>query len=430
MKVWQGPQIPPTEPHGLELVLNERGQGPRTVSVTDGEASLYVCGITPYDATHMGHANTYVFMDLLVRFWLAAGHRVNYVQNVTDVDDPLLERATATGVDWRELAREQTELFHGDMRQLRVVAPTGYVGAVESIPLVVEAVERLVAADHAYPLTTPDGHIDYYADLGADGEFAAGQALAGENLEALFSGHGGNPDLEGKRGRLDPLLWRAKREGEPWWEGASLGEGRPGWHIECASICARYVGASVTVLGGGTDLYFPHHEMSCSHQRMAYGSNRPASHRVNTAMVSYQGEKMSKSLGNLVKVSELVAAGEDPAAIRLAILSNHYRQDWEWYPSILEAATSRLTAWQRAARASTALGSGDGGEYVDGGEYGQNGEALESGRAWVGRIAGALANDLDSPAALRVVDQWASAGAPGAGTVIPAIDALLGVKLA
>ena len=362
---------------------------------------LYVCGITPYDATHLGHAATYVGYDLLVRAWLDAGADVRYVQNVTDVDDPLLERATATGTDWRELATEQTDLFRSDMESRRGVPPTEYGGAVESIPLVVDAVAKMLASGAAYRVPTPDaldpGSVgDVYADLSADPAFGSVSGMSRAEMLVVFGERGGDPERAGKRDALDPLLWRVAREGEPAWDGDDLGRGRPGWHIECACIAASHLGLPVDVQGGGSDLVFPHHEMSESHLRVLTG--RPGAVRLHAhgGMVAYEGEKMSKSLGNLVLVSRLVAAGEDPAAVRLALLAGHYSADREYSDDTLAAAKERLATWRAALEAVPFSGGPDERAVLDG-------------------VRAAVRDDLDSPRALGVVDAWARAVLDGAG---------------
>ncbi len=227
------------------------------VAAAGEDATLYVCGITPYDATHIGHAATYVAFDLLVRAWTDAGHRVRYASNVTDVDDPLLERAAATGVDWRALAVEQTALFAEDMTALGVVPPDVYEGAVETIPAVVDAVTQLLDAGLAYrvpvepaPGGTDPGLGDVYADLSADRAFGSVSRLARDVMEHLFAERGGDPDREGKKDALDPLLWRRERPGEPAWDGGALGTGRPGWHVECAVISRDGLGLPFDVQGG------------------------------------------------------------------------------------------------------------------------------------------------------------------------------------
>jgi L-cysteine:1D-myo-inositol 2-amino-2-deoxy-alpha-D-glucopyranoside ligase len=391
----------------------------------DGRQSMYVCGITPYDATHMGHAASYVAFDLLNRAWRDGGQQVSYVQNVTDVDDPLLERATLTGVDWRELAESQIELFRTDMGALNVLPPDHYIGAVEAMPLIVPAIERLLHQGLAYRVNgtpgEPDG--DVYYDVEAAGKHAvdvdawtlgAVSGLPEPEMLELFAERGGDPGRAGKRQALDPLLWRVARDGEPSWPGGELGEGRPGWHIECTVIAQEYLPAPFTVQGGGSDLVFPHHEMGAGHAYSLSGVPL-AKHFAHAGMVGLDGEKMSKSKGNLVLVSKLRAAGEEPAAIRLAILAHHYRSDWSWTEEGFTDAKQRLGRW-RSALAATPADSAD--------------PLLQDMRS-------ALANDLDAPAALAAVDRWADQALAGHGDpstadqalVRDAVDALLGVAL-
>ncbi|MGX1161001.1 L-cysteine:1D-myo-inositol 2-amino-2-deoxy-alpha-D-glucopyranoside ligase [Arthrobacter sp. SLBN-100] len=391
----------------------------------DGRPSMYVCGITPYDATHMGHAASYVAFDLLNRAWRDAGHEVSYVQNVTDVDDPLLERATATGVDWQDLAASQIELFQTDMEALNVLAPDHYVGAVESIPLIVPEVERLVSLGLAYKVQgsngEPDG--DIYYDVEAAGKQSVSpdawtlgsvSGLAESEMLELFAERGGDPGRSGKRQALDPLLWRVAREGEPSWPGGSLGAGRPGWHIECTVIAQKYLPSPFTVQGGGSDLIFPHHEMGAGHAYSLAGVPL-AKHYAHAGMVGLDGEKMSKSKGNLVLVSKLRAAGEDPAAVRLAILAHHYRSDWSWTDEGFEAAKADLAAWRQAL------------DHAPAG----------SASALIAEMRAALAADLNAPAAVAAVTRWAgqanSAGTPASREdqvlVRDAVDALLGIRL-
>lgn len=374
------------------------------------QIGLYVCGITPYDATHLGHAHTYVVFDHLVRLLRALGHQVRYVQNVTDVDDPLLERAAATGVDWRELAAEQIALYFADMEALRVIPPDAYVGVVESIPLVVDAVTRLVEAGAAYRLADIP---DVYAAV-EDEVFRRTLPVPDSAAVALFGERGGDPDRPGKRAPLDPLVWRAERPGEPSWDGGVLGRGRPGWHIECAAIAAAHLGGAPTITGGGADLTFPHHHMSASHLR-ALGQGECLL-TMPVGMVSLDGHKMSKSRGNLEFVSRLRNSGADPAAIRLALAAHHWRTAWEWHPAELQEATARLAQW-RAAAAHCASPAPTGCSTL------------------ASRLAAALAADLDTPAALAVVDDWAERvlaadeAARADAHALDAVDALLGIYL-
>jgi L-cysteine:1D-myo-inositol 2-amino-2-deoxy-alpha-D-glucopyranoside ligase len=373
----------------------------------DVVASLYVCGITPYDATHLGHANTYLAFDTLVRLWLDGGFEVRYVQNVTDIDDPLLERATATGVDWRELAAEQVDLFRGDMESLRVVPPTDYVAVTDVITPVADAVSRLLDAGTAYRLD--DGSNDIYFDSAAAASpvWSLGDesGLDRATMLALSAQRGGDPDRAGKRDALDVLLWRGERDGEPSWS-SPVGRGRPGWHIECSAIAELYAPLPLTVQGGGSDLLFPHHEFSAGHTAALTGAPlaRLFSH---AGMVAYDGEKMSKSLGNLVLVSRLTAEGTDPRAIRLALLARHYRVDWEWTRGQLTEARCRLATWETWAAESTDA----------------------TGSTLLDALRGALVDDLDTPGALAIVDAHIESGARATSVDVEAIDALLGVKL-
>ncbi|UFU04384.1 cysteine--1-D-myo-inosityl 2-amino-2-deoxy-alpha-D-glucopyranoside ligase [Ruania suaedae] len=412
MHSWTSPAVPTLPGRGHTPRLRDTASGALIDPASDGVGSLYVCGITPYDSTHLGHAFTYVAFDTLNRVWRDAGVRVHYAQNITDIDDPLLERAAATGVDWRDLAEDQIELFRSDMATLRVIAPDHYIGVVEAMDLVVEAVETMLAAGAAYRVDQ-----DVYADLAKDSHFGSVSHLDGAAMDELFAERGGDPERAGKRDRLDPLLWRGRREGEPHWDGRSLGPGRPGWHIECGAIAARYLGLPVAVQGGGKDLVFPHHDMGTSHLRFLPGaggapSPEPIRCFVHTGLVGYEGQKMSKSLGNLVFVSRLVAQGLDPRVIRLALLDHAYARSWEFTDDDLASAAARLDRWRNASGSAS---SGSGGPAAT--------DHLE-------RLRLALADDLDTPAALRVVDAWASEqGAGDPGLLADAVDALLGVQL-
>jgi L-cysteine:1D-myo-inositol 2-amino-2-deoxy-alpha-D-glucopyranoside ligase len=343
------------------------------------------------------------------RVWLDQKRQVQYVQNVTDVDDPLLERAAATGEEWTALAEREIALFREDMTALRMLPPAHYIGAVEAIPGIVPLIERLRDAGAAYDL---EG--DVYFSVEADPHFGSVSGLDAATMRALSAERGGDPERPGKKNPLDPLLWRAAREGEPHWDGASLGPGRPGWHIECVAIALDHLGMGFDVQGGGSDLVFPHHEMGASHAQVLTGEFPMARAYAHAGMVGLDGEKMSKSRGNLVLVSGLREAGVDPAAIRLALHAHHYRSDWEWTDAVLSEAGDRLARWRSAVSRPDGLPA----------------EAL------VEEVRAALADDLDTPAALAAVDRWAERqlaeggtdpGAPG--LVTRAVNALLGVAL-
>ncbi|HEX5907098.1 MAG TPA: cysteine--1-D-myo-inosityl 2-amino-2-deoxy-alpha-D-glucopyranoside ligase [Propionibacteriaceae bacterium] len=376
-----------------------------------GTARMYVCGITPYDATHIGHANTYIAFDLLHRVWHDRGLEVNYVQNVTDIDDPLLERAAESGIDWAELAEQETQLFREDMAALNVMPPQHYVGAVESMPLIVDLIDQLRRRQAVYPVDDSEFEDLYFAQA-SDSEFGSLAHLSEDEAIAIFAERGGDPDRLGKKAPLDCLVWRHARAGEPRWE-SMLGAGRPGWHIECTAIALDRLGAGFDVQAGGSDLIFPHHEMCAAQGRVA--TDQPfATAYVHSGMVGLNGEKMSKSKGNLVFVSALRASGVDPMAIRLALLAHHYREDWDWTDEMLGSAQHRLNRWREAVRLDAGLNAD---------------EVLVQVRA-------ALANDLDAPTALAAVDAWAGASVAidsddveAPALVARACEALLGVTL-
>lgn len=374
---------------------------------------MYVCGITPYDATHMGHAATYLGFDLLNRAWRNAGKQVTFVENVTDIDDPLLERAQKVNVDWRELAERETQLFREDMAALRVLAPDHFVGAVESIPLVQDLVAELDKAAAVYKVDE-----DYYFRVRRDELFGKVSGFSDEEMRTLFAERGGDPERAGKEDPLDCVVWRSERPDEPSWPSA-LGQGRPGWHIECTAIALQHLGMNFDVQGGGVDLVFPHHEMCASEAQVARtDEGQFANNYVHAGMVGYDGEKMSKSRGNLVIVSTLRNAEVDPMAIRLALLKHHYRSDWEWFDAEVFDAVDQLALWRKAI----SLGDGAPSAPV------------------VTAVLEALANDLDAPTAIRAIDGWAAQtlgsdaladnSEAGAGARVSAIvDSALGVAL-
>jgi L-cysteine:1D-myo-inositol 2-amino-2-deoxy-alpha-D-glucopyranoside ligase len=414
MQAWSvpaPPELPPAEVWHPFQVFDTAQQRLVDAGPARGTARMYVCGITPYDATHLGHANTYIAFDLLHRTWRDRGLDVNYVQNVTDVDDPLLERAAQVGVDWRELAREQVDLFRDDMAALNVLPPRHYVGAVESIPLIVELIGQLADRGAAYQVADPD-FADLYFAVASDQEFLSLSHLDERAALPVFAERGGDPDRTGKKHALDCLLWRQARPGEPAWDSA-LGSGRPGWHVECTAIALDLLGTGFDVQGGGTDLIFPHHEMCAAEARVATGAPFAKAY-VHSGMVGFDGEKMSKSKGNLVLVSQLREAGADPMAIRLALLGQRYRDDWTWTDDVLTDAAGRLDRWREAVRLPAGLNAD---------------EAITQMRA-------ALATDLDAPTAIAAVDAWAGAStvldaddADAPALVARACDALLGIRL-
>jgi L-cysteine:1D-myo-inositol 2-amino-2-deoxy-alpha-D-glucopyranoside ligase len=412
MQTWQSHPVPRVPGTPRPLRLHDTATGEIRPTAPGQTATMYVCGITPYDATHLGHAATYLSFDLVYRQWLDNGHDVHYVQNVTDVDDPLLERAARDSADWVVLAMRETALFREDMAALRVLPPRDYIGAVEAIPEITEVVAKLLADGIAYRVD--DEHPDIYYNHAATEWFGQVSTMDEKTMLALFAERGGDPNRPGKRHPLDPLLWRASRPNEPSWDG-ELGAGRPGWHVECSVIALNRLGMAFDVQGGGSDLIFPHHEYSAAHAEALTGQHPFARHYVHAGMIGLDGEKMSKSRGNLVFVSRLRGDQIDPMAIRLSLLSGHYRVDRAWTAALLEAGTARLATW----RAAAALPAGPDAEDT------------------VARLRTHLADDLDTPHALMAVDAWANEALTGRGrdTAAPplirdAVDALLGVTLA
>ena len=260
MQSWQAPTVPVLPGSGPQLRLYDTADRQVRPVAAGDTPTMYVCGITPYDATHLGHAATYLTFDLVHRLWLDAGHRVNYVQNITDVDDPLFERAARDGVNWRELADRETALFSEDMRALRVLPPHDYVAATEAIGEVVELVEKMLASGAAYIVDDPS-HPDVYYRADATAQFGYESGYDRDTMLRLFGERGGDPDRPGKSDELDALMWRAQRPDEPSWP-APFGPGRPGWHVECAAIALSRIGTGLDIQGGGSDLIFPHHEFS------------------------------------------------------------------------------------------------------------------------------------------------------------------------
>ena len=407
MRSWPSVAVPrlPLGAGPVVRVFDSASRAHQPVQPAAGSASLYVCGITPYDATHLGHAATYLAFDTLNRVWRDAGLRVQYVQNVTDIDEPLLERAARDGQDWTELAERETQLFREDMTALRVLPPDFYVGAVEAMTEIAALVATLRDRGATYELAG-----DLYFPVAAAADFGAVSGLSRDDMSHLFRARGGDPDRPGKKDPLDALVWLAARPGEPAWD-SPLGRGRPGWHVECAAIALGRLGPTVDVQGGGSDLLFPHHEHSAAEAEAATGCRPFARAYVHAGMVGLDGEKMSKSRGNLVFVSRLRAEGVEPAALRLALLANHYRTDRDWTEAALTQGQRRLAAWTAGVQRS---------------------EGSDAGPLLAG-LREALRTDLDTPAALALVDAWCAAEGdhPDAPALVrQAVDALLGVLLA
>lgn len=372
---------------------------------------MYVCGITPYDATHLGHAATYITFDLINRYLRASGARVDFVQNITDIDDPLFERAKRDNQEWSELATSQIELFRGDMVDLHIIPPKDYISVVEAIPIIIDSISKIKNSAPTYSVDS-----DLYFDVHSDSDFGKRSHLSKEEMMDIFAERGGDPSRVGKRNPLDALLWLHQRPGEPGWD-SPFGKGRPGWHIECSAIAMHYLDDtvdpqySIDIQGGGSDLIFPHHEMSAA-QSKAISGNEFARSYVHAGMIGLDGEKMSKSKGNLLFLSTMVNQGISPMAIRLALISQHYSTDRMWTQSVLDDAVLLLE------KLTVALSR----------------EEVAPTKPIIIAIIKALANNLDTPAALLALSKWSDQTLQGsvggeAGELSRAIDSLLGIAI-
>jgi L-cysteine:1D-myo-inositol 2-amino-2-deoxy-alpha-D-glucopyranoside ligase len=303
--------------------------------------SLYVCGITPYDAAHLGHAFTYVAFDTLVRFLRHRGHQVTYCQNVTDVDDDVLRRARDNGEDYLELGRRETARYLEVMDALNVARPTHFPRATREVPAMLELAGRLVDQGNAY---VARGTV--FFDVTTFPSFGGLSGLDAGDQRTLLAERGGDPTDPRKRHPLDFVVWQRSQPGEPAWD-SPWGRGRPGWHLECSAMARRYLGVTVDLHGGGADLLYPHHESERAQSESA-NHTRFVRRWLHSGMVRHEGEKMSKSLGNLVFPLDLFR-DHPPAAVRLALLAHHWRSAWEFDPDELKQAGERLDAWRRAA---------------------------------------------------------------------------------
>lgn len=424
---WNFPKIAKTSSFSPDLYLYDSVQKKicNTKLNNSDNATIYVCGITPYDATHIGHAATYIAFDLINRQWRDKNLQVTYTQNVTDVDDPLLERAKSLGQDWQNIALEQTQLFRKDMEALRIIPPEHYISVVEAIPLIIKFIQKLQNLKLSYTIKNVKnfGYDTYFSIDAAKENFPSTLGkishLDKQTMLKVFEKRGGDPKRLNKKNPLDPLLWVAQKENEPSWDGKILGKGRPGWHIECAAIAEQFLPQPFTIQGGGSDLTFPHHEMCAMHVESL--SKKPmANFYVHAGMVGLDGQKMSKSVGNLVFVSKLREKNIDPQIIRLTILLHHYRSNWFWFDGLLEKATKHLVLWKKAV---SQIG------------LAYDPETMQT----IQNIRLALSNDLDTPKTIDILDGWAekvllyknfsTETMAESDTVAAAVDSLLGIKL-
>ena len=371
----------------------------------EGEVGIYVCGVTPYDTTHLGHAFTYVFFDTLARYIRYRGDHVTFVENVTDIDDDVLRKSKQLGMAWDELGRQETARFMGDMAALNVTPPDFFPKATQETPMMIEIISALIAKNLAYER---EGNVYFRT---ADVPAAEYGKLVGIHdraaLLALSAERGNFPDDPLKEDPLDFVLWQAAKPGEPTWP-SPWGAGRPGWHIECSAMSLRYLGKQVDIHGGGADLEFPHHPSEIL-QSENYTDVVPfVRFWLHTGMVKLGGEKMSKSLGNLILAANLLKT-YSADAIRLYLLMHHYRTGWEHDPQELEQAAMIAARWQSLV-ADTAVEPAD--------------------PTLVANITAALDNDFDSPTAIARLDQLAGSGQAGAAQTVREIGSgVLGLRL-
>ena len=406
MNSWPKFYLPPLEGYqfpDLKIIDSSKG----LTGLNSGSTfSMYVCGITPYDATHLGHAATYLAFDLINRYQVQSSKSVSFVENITDIDDPLLERAKRDGKEWQQLADSQIDLFTSDMSALRILPPDHFIKVTDSFDLIEKFMMRLNESGYLYIL---DG--DYYFSVT---DFLTDLPMSIEQASEIFAERGGDPQRAGKKHPLDPVIWLSNREGEPGWS-SSFGFGRPGWHVECTAIACHFIENEsdpiIDLQGGGSDLIFPHHYMCAQIVRAAYGRNF-AGNYVHTGMIGLDGEKMSKSKGNLVFVSELINKGIDPMVIRWALLSGHYQSDRQWSSELLNFASLNVEKVRTALSRTEVAASND---------------LIQS-------IIFDLANNLDTPSSLDRLLSWADksekeGNVNQSGEVSRAIDALLGLTL-
>ena len=407
MNSWPQIFLPPLDDYvfpQLNLLDSNRGL---VKASTSQNFSIYVCGITPYDSTHLGHAATYLAFDLINRYQMLAKHQVDFIENVTDIDDPLLERAKRDNQDWQTLAQEQIDLFKSDMSALRVIPPKKLVKVTESFDLIEKFITQLSDRGFLYKIEE-----DYYFSVG---DFLEDLPMTVDQAKIIFQQRGGDPDRIGKKHPLDPVIWLANQEGDPGWP-SKFGYGRPGWHVECTAIACNHLNNSnsdpiIDLQGGGSDLLFPHHYMSAKIVQAAYGREF-SSLFIHAGMIGLDGEKMSKSKGNLVFVSKLLENQVDPMVIRWALLSDHYQSDRQWSDDLLRKAESEVELL-RTALSRTEVADTD---------------------QLVKDLISDIANNLDTPTALNRLVSWAIASQKDgsfnkSGQVSRAVDSLLGLAL-
>ena len=313
------------------LMFDSKTHQNNPIGQANKKVQIYVCGITPYDSAHLGHAFTYLSFDLVIRTLNFIGRRTNYVQNITDIDDPLFERARQSGSNWQSIVESQLDVYRSDMSALNILPPDHFVGVMENMELIISRIGQTISNDLSYQIGT-----EWYFKTDPAKLSKLVESTPNNELLLVAKERGCDTDRQGKINALDPIIWKASKEDEPNWK-EEFGTGRPGWHIQCISLANKYAELPLDIQGGGKDLIFPHHSMS-EEQNSALGFGELALNYCHVGMVSYQGSKMSKSKGNLVFVHQLIAEGISPMVIRLALMMHHWRLDWEYKNELIDDA--------------------------------------------------------------------------------------------
>jgi L-cysteine:1D-myo-inositol 2-amino-2-deoxy-alpha-D-glucopyranoside ligase len=310
-------------------MFDSKSQQNNEIGRNGKKVQIYVCGITPYDSAHLGHAFTYLTFDLVIRALNFIGRETNYVQNITDIDDPLFERARISGTNWQSIVDSQMDIYRADMSALKILPPDHFVGVMENMDLIISRIGETISKDLSYQIGT-----EWYFKTDPENLSKLVASVPNNELVAMAKERGCDTDRQGKVNALDPIIWKASKDDEPNWK-QDFGTGRPGWHIQCISLANKFAELPLDIQGGGKDLIFPHHSMS-EEQNAALGFGELALNYCHVGMVSYQGSKMSKSKGNLVFVHQLIDEGISPMVIRLALMSHHWRSDWEYTKVLID----------------------------------------------------------------------------------------------
>ncbi len=355
------------------------------ISINPNKVLLYVCGITPYDTTHLGHAFTYTAFDVLYRFLTFQNYTVNYTQNITDIDDDILKKAKQIGEEWKKLGQFWTDKFVIDNKSLNLVKPTHYVKATETIPTIIAIIEKLVRDGFAYQKNE-----NVYFAVTKDPDYGKLSKYSREEMIKLSRERGADPDDPNKRDPLDFILWQKSKPDEPYWE-SQWGRGRPGWHIECSAMAYKYLDKKIDIHGGGADLIYPHHESEIAQSEQFTGEKPFTQFWMHVGMLRYQGEKMSKSLGNLVMVSDLLKT-YSPNDIRYLLLSHHYRESWEYRDADIKEAKNTMNIIETKLKQSSRSQ-----KYQN-----ENGD--------LNLFVQAMNDDLNTPGALTILNQTLNKG--------------------